>query len=322
MTPDYKLIADTKNITELIKSRILRLTIKDEAGVQSDSITIELDDRNGEIEWPRHGAELNISLGYVETNIVNMGTFIVDEITHSGPPDTLTINAKATNMRASVKERKTRAWENLSIADIVNSISNEHGYTPSIAQELGSISIGHRDQIDESDLHFLTRLAYDYNAVSKIAGNHWIFAERGKAKAASGVDLPIVEIEKSQVLSHRLTHAERGKYSKVIAHWHDAIAGEKAPVSVGSGKPTWTMRHGFNDKITALNAARSKLEALTRGVQTLSLTVLGNVQLQAEGKINLRQFRAPISSDWTLTRVTHQIDSSGFITMLEADLPV
>ena len=40
-----------------------------------------------------------------------MGAYTVDELELSGPPQTLTIRARAADLRQSLKAPKTRAWD-------------------------------------------------------------------------------------------------------------------------------------------------------------------------------------------------------------------
>ena len=87
------------------------------------------------------------------------------------------------------------------------------------------------------------------------------------------------------MIRHRLTQAERGKYKAVIAHWHDTQAAQKIPVTAGEGKPTFTIRHDYVDVEEARRAAEAKLKALNRGSATLSITLVGDTRLQAEGKL-------------------------------------
>lgn len=67
MQPDFQLLADKQDITARLQGRLLSLHITDEAGFRSDTVEIQLDDRDANIEWPKHGAELDISLGYRST---------------------------------------------------------------------------------------------------------------------------------------------------------------------------------------------------------------------------------------------------------------
>ena len=320
MTPDFQILADQQNVTEVIRTRLLSLRVTDEAGIESDTCEIELDDRNGEIEWPRLGANLEISLGYTN-QLTPLGSYIVDEVEHSGPPDTMVIRAKATDMRASLKAPKSRSWDQVTIKDVVSTIAADHGYDPRVSDAVAEIPINHIDQTDESDIHLLTRLAKDYGAVSKPAGRFWLFVERGQAKAASGIDLPTVEIQRTSIISHRLTQAERSKYNSVVAYWYDATEARRLPVVAGDGEPSFFLKHDYPDQQRALSAATSKLQDLERGVQNLSLSLIGNTALFAEGRITINGLRSPINDDWVIQRVNHQLSAEGFSTQLDAVTP-
>lgn len=321
MTPDFRIHADSQDITERIRDRLLSLRVTDEAGIKSDTVELTLDDRDGLIIWPIHGAELEISLGYRETELVRLGLYIVDEVEHSGPPDTLTIRAKASDMRQSFKAPQTRVWDNVTLDDLVSSIANEHGLIPKISNSLASISYTHLDQTEESDLHLLTRLARENSAVTKPVSGNLIFATRGESKSISGKTLPTIEVVASQVIRHRITQADRGKYVAVITHWHDPMKAERVPVRVGKGKPVYTLRHNYSAAEQATRAAQAKLEALERGTGTLSLTLVGNSELMAEGKLALNGIRNQVDGEWLIQRVEHQLDSQGLVTSIEAEIP-
>jgi len=209
----------------------------------------------------------------------------------------------------------------VTIGDIVSTIASTHGYTPKVSDALSRINVLHLDQTDESDLHFLTRLARENNAISKPAGGHWLFVTKGEGKSASGIELPEINVNTTELISHRLTHAERGKYSSVIAHWHDVKKGQRIPVRAGVDEPVYSMRHNYPDESQALRAANSKLLSLSRGVQSLSLTVVGGTKYQAEGRLNLSGLRAPLNNSWLIIRVAHQLGPGGFVTRVDAEAP-
>ena len=94
MTPDFRILADSQDITDRIRDRLLSLRVTDEAGIKSDTVEIKLDDRDALIAWPEHGAELEVLLGYQKSGLTRMGLYVVDEVEHGGPPNALTIRAK------------------------------------------------------------------------------------------------------------------------------------------------------------------------------------------------------------------------------------
>ena len=338
MTPEFRILADSQDITDRIRDRLLSLRVTDEAGIKSDTVEIKLDDRDALIAWPMHGAELEVSLGYAaqgsanaasamdgvsgpKSGLTRLGLYIVDEVEHGGPPNTLTIRAKASDMRRSLKAPRTRAWDNVTLADMVTTIAGEHGLVPKISEPLAAVSYTHLDQTEESDLHLLTRLARENSAVTKPVAGNLIFASRGESKSISGKDLPTVQILNSQIQRHQMTQADRGKYAAVQTHWHDPMKAKRVSVKVGQGEPVYTLRHTYPDSEQAARAALAKLEALQRGTGTLSLTLIGNSDLMAEAKLELKGIRDRVDGGWLIQRVEHQFDNQGFVTRIEAETP-
>ncbi|MGB1374073.1 MAG: contractile injection system protein, VgrG/Pvc8 family [Aequoribacter sp.] len=321
MRPDFRIIADAQDITEVIRDRLLSLRLTDESGTQSDALEIQLDDRDAVIKWPTHGAELLVSLGDTKDNLVVMGVYTVDEIEHTGPPQTLTIRAKAADKRASLKAPKSRSWDSLSLGELVRTIAAEHELEPKIAEALDGFLLEHLDQTDESDLHLLTRLAREQGAVAKPVAGNLVFVPKGEARSATGQAIETLEVLPTQVRRHRFTQAGRGKYSAVKAFWHDANNAEKQSIIVGDGEPVFAIRHTYSDAQQATAAASAKLKSLTRGTATLSLTLLGNPLAQAEGKLRVGGIRDPVNGEWVVTRVEHQLDASGLQTRCDAEVP-
>ena len=333
MTPAYRVLADDNDITTAIRHRLLSLRVTDEAGYQSDAVEIQLDDRGNKIALLRKGVKLDIALGYEEIGLAAMGLFAVDEIELNGPPDAFTIRAKAADMRGSLKQHKTRSWDQTTIGSLVAAIAAEHGLEPRVGETLASVAIEHIDQTEESDLNLLTRLSKQYDAVAKPAGGSLLFVLRGEAKSAGGRDLRIA-IHRNQTSGHRVTLADRGQYGAVAAHWQDLEAGEKVRTRAGEGEPVYTLRHPYPNAAEAQAAAQAKLRALNRGTGTLSLTLNpgmpallaetnkpANPPLAAGTRLALSGFRPGVDGDWVLTRVTHEISSSGYSTQAEAETP-
>jgi phage protein D len=325
MKPAFRVIANGQEITDLINDRLLSMTIIDESGIQSDTATIVLDDRDNAIELPPTGAELEIYLGYA-SGLAKMGLYTVDEIALAGSPDTITISCKAADMRASLKEKKTRSWPELTLGDIITTIASEHSLQPAIAPQLASIAIAHIDQTNESDLHLITRLARQHDAIAKPASGYLLYVPRGEAKTASGQALSSVTIDKGQTTDFSLTMADRGKYQKVIAHWHDTATGQKMPLSVktgaGSGKPAYTLRHTHPDAVTAQIAATAKLAALKRGQSFGHFTITpADINIMAEGKIMMTGFRKEINGQWSCVRVEYRLDNQGLSASVDFETP-
>lgn len=322
MTPAYRLHADRRDITAAVRQRLLRLAVTDEAGRAADAVELRLDDRDGALALPRKGAVLDVALGYQEGGLAPMGLYTVDELELADPPATLTIRAKAADMRAALKAQKTRAWDATTLGDVVGAIAADHGLEPRVAASLRAIRLPHLDQTEESDLHLLTRLARDYGAVAKPAGGKLLFVPTGQARSARGQAMPAVTVHRPQASAYRLTLADRDAYGSARAAWHDAASGERRIEAAGTGEPTFTLRQTYPSAPEAAAAARAKLKALNRGKGTLSLTLQPGVPaLRAEARLTLVGFRTGVAGTWIASRVTHELGQAGYATSVEAEPP-
>jgi len=322
MRPIFKVIANNTDITHKIQDRLISLTVTDEAGIQADSVNIVLDDRDNAMSLPATGAELEIYLGYKETSLVKMGLYTVDELTCSGSPDTISISCKAADMRSSLKVKKSRSWEQVVLGDIVQSISSGHSLQPAISQTLANIQIKHLDQTNESDLHLLTRLAKEHDAIAKPANGYLLFVTKGEAKAVTGQQLSNINIDKTQVEQWQVTLADRGKYQSVVAHWHDTNTGKRIAVTIGSEQPSFTLRHTYPDESAAQTAATAKLAMLKRGQAFGSVTTaIAKLDAMAEAKLSLTSFRDGVSGVWSITRVEFKLEDNGLSSFIEFEVP-
>ena len=318
MTPDFRIIANGVNVTAQMKDRMLGLSISDEAGLKSDQAEITLDNRDNAITLPNDlNVPLIISTGYKETFLLPMGTYVFDEVTTKGPPDTLIIRGKAANLGGSIQNQKTRNWDDVTLGQIVRTI--EHDLDPKIAQAYQDISYDHLDQTDESDINFLTRLAHDHDAMATVKGQALLFIGKGQGQTASGQPMPPVDIDKIGVIRHAMTWAKRDDFKSVEAYWQNTQTGKKEKVTEGEGSPVKKLRHTYATEDEARRAARAKLSETSRGSKTFNVTIPGNPLIAAEGQINVKGFVEGVNGTWSIVRVRHEIRLSGFTTQIEAE---
>lgn len=322
MTPDFKIIANGVNITSQLGDRLLSLVVTDFAGGKADTVDITLDDRDHKIALPSPGAPILVALGYKETGLVPMGLFTAEEVTLSGPPDTLSIRGKSADMGGTIKEQKTRSWDDKTIAQIVGTIAGEHGLEPKVADALKDFLYEHLDQTDESDISFLTRIGKDHDAIVTVKGGALLFMPKGEGKTASGAVMLPLTITKTGEMSWRATLANRDNFKSVEAFWHDHDAGEKKKVTAGKGSPVKKLRQVFANEKEAQSAADAKLKEAKRGNDTFTVTMPGNPLVIAEGQVLAIGFRSGVDGLWSDTKVTHRFDSGGgFTTQIETEKP-
>lgn len=335
VTPTFRITANQSDITDALRERFGSLRLSDKAGVESDEVVITLADHDpsAPIALPPTGAELHVWLGY-DTRADDMGVYVVDSIEISWPPNQLKIVAKAAPMaesdsgqgstRLMLQTKKTRSWEaGTTLGDMVSAIASEHSLEPAVQSVMAGITLPHVDQVNESDMNLLTRLARDHDGIVKPAGGTLLLARRGSSQTAGsgGQALPTVAITPEMVSSGRMKLAKRGKAGSVVARWRDTDAATTLEITEGEGEPVQRLQAIHPDEESARAAARSELNRGARGEQVLKLTLPGRTDLMAEGRLQLSGFRAGADGEWLITQVDHQMDSSGYKCTVQAEAP-
>lgn len=319
LKPQFRLEADSSDVTAAILDRFVALRMVDEAGIKSDTLEIVLADHDPDnpIQRPRTGAELEFFLGY-DGEAQRMGLFVVDEVELAGWPGEMTIRARAspyTDSREGKKglqTQKSRSWvRGTKLSAMVAKIAQENGLEPAVSKSLQSVTLPHLDQTEESDLSFLVRVAKRYDAIAKPAAGKLILAKVGDSKSVSGAALPPIELDAADCTSFRMTLALRDAPGTVVAYWHDKRAARRKEVKVGNGEPTRSLRHWFPTPDAALSAAQAELDKRARGDERLSLSMPGNPLLVAESPMVLTGFRDGVDGDWLVKRVSHSLSKAG-----------
>ena len=328
MRPIFKILADKIDITDTLNTRLISINITDETGLVSDKAEILLDDRDDKLDIPPRGAELEISLGYEETGLYKMGIYIVDEVECSGMPQKMRITAKASNSKmkdsfSAITAPKSRSWHKHTLIGVIQKIAKEHGFEKALIDPaFDKIYLGHMDQTDESDIAFLQRLAQDFGAFVKPANGFLIFSRSRRATTLTGASMPIIELESQNISTFSMSLAERGKYGKVIAKWHNFKTGKEEKVEAGSEEPAFSMRHTYATKSRALSAANAKLEEVINGQEKLDLTTEGNPKLSAENLIIAKNISKKIDGEWIAVSVAHQFGSGGYTCQVTCEKPI
>ena len=334
MIPVFEIIADNSRVTEAIRSRFKSLTITDAAGYESDQLTLELADTpdpitGQKIELPRKGVMLQVSLGYRlgdKASVLPAGRWIVDEVEPSGGVggDVINITANGANFTSALKEKKTRAWKDIDLPGIMETIGSEHKLTVKVQEQFKKVVFDQLDQTGESDINLITRLAKDHDALGKIVGDVLVFNPRNSGKNSSGQNLPMVALGyPGNVSTWRLNQPTRTKYSSVAAKWYDVTNSQYYTEKVGEGEPVLNIEKIHANQAQAKEAAQSKLKSSKRSDATLSLSgpVPFGTLLLAESNLNVFGIRKEANGQWRINRSQLTMTTSGFNYSLEAVKP-
>ena len=232
LTPVAKLTINGKPFNTDALSRIISISLTDKSGFEADELTVSLSDHDGKLALPPKSAEMTIALGYLETGIVDKGSYKITEISWSGAPDTLHITAQSADTSDRFSEAKEKSWHKTSLKEIIESIAAANGYTPIIGKAYQDEKIDHIDQSNESDAAFLSRLAERYDAIATVKHGRLLFVSSGEATTAGGQPLPTIRITRNSGDQYAFRYSNTESYNAVRAYYIDKQTGKKHEVVI------------------------------------------------------------------------------------------
>ncbi|WP_148250080.1 phage late control D family protein [Raoultella terrigena] len=343
--PALNVLMGGKALT-VLDEKLISLELTDNRGFNADELTISVDDSQGDIALPPRGAELSVSLGWQGGPLIYKGIYIVDEVSHSGPPDRIDITARSADFRDEFNVKREVSWHDVTVERIVSAIAHRYKLKPIISEQLMNAEIDHADQTQESDMSFLTRMADILGAIATVKNGCLLFILPGGGVSANGKALPEFAITRSSGDRHSFRIADRDAYTGVQAYWLDLDFGKMKKVTVRKRKKTtekkprsssregdyiagedgnvFVLRTTYSSEIAAQRAAAAKWQQLQRGAAEFNLTLAyGRADLYPEIHGTVTGFKEAIDNqDWIIAKATHSIDDNGFQTRLELEAKI
>jgi phage protein D len=180
LTPAVKLSYNGRDITADLSPCLMRVAYTDRLTGEADSLDVELAETDAiKSRWladwyPDKGMEMRLSYGYAGQPLAAAGAFEVDEIEISSPPLAVRIRALATGISRAVRTRQGKAYENTTLAAILDEIAKRIG-----AQRKGGVAhipIDRVTQYQETDWAFAVRLAREFGYALKLTDNNQTLA--------------------------------------------------------------------------------------------------------------------------------------------------
>ncbi|MEQ1713285.1 MAG: hypothetical protein ABL908_18065 [Hyphomicrobium sp.] len=260
MTPAFKILAGGIDVTGGINDRLIELVVVDHDGTKADEVTIILDDRDFALEVPRKGKLLGVWLGYLETGLVFMGQFKVNRVQRRFSKDqgaVMEITGKSADLKDKMKSQRTGQYVDKTLGGIVEEAAGRHGLTAQVSPKLANLKRTPEYQTEESDLHMLTRLAKDHDAIFKVNAGKMMFLARDE------IELAAVTLTRGDFTECTVESDDRADHKKASAHYHDrGEAKRKMESDEGGEGGEFTLRHPFATKELAEACAKAKKRQL------------------------------------------------------------
>ncbi|MGS0743260.1 phage late control D family protein [Glaciimonas sp. GG7] len=322
--PDFRVTLDGRDLTAIIRPRLISLTLTECRNDQADQLDLALDDTDGQLAIPSKGAKIHLHIGWKNTGLVDKGSFTVDEVEHSGAPDTITLRARTANLIDTFRQLHEYSFHDTTLGAIIEVIAFRQELIAGIADILRNVAVKHIDQTRESDAAFLRRLGKKYDAVATVKNDTLIFTPASRSQTVSGKQLPTIHITRQLGDGHRYHSAERDSYTGVRVFWHDDKYGLRRSVVAGTPGNAKRLRTTYASEPDARAAAVAEWQRIQRGLATFEMALaLGNPLLIPQSPVTVSGFKAAIDSvEWLTSKVTHNIGSGGFTTGIELETKI
>lgn len=275
-TPRFMLKIGKKDVTDKINRRLISLTMTDEKEFLADALEIVLDDSDGLVELPERGVVVSLYLGWLDSvnAWLKKGSFIVDQVSHTGAPDKVTITGRSIDFRQKFSTINEGSWHDTTLGNIVSAIAERNSLGAVIADSLKSILVSHIDQSKESDIAFLTRLGDLHGGRVSVKDGMLLMLKAGSAVDAFGKPLPQRVIQRRSGDAHTFAISDRGFYTGVIARWLDTKKPKQnQQVNIerkAKAQTSQTVQHPNAKAVSAQTAAKKQKEQEVKYAEYMS----------------------------------------------------
>lgn len=316
-----------------INSRLIDWELTDAAGIESDQLKLTVN-TEGVDTLPTAGAKIGIKIGYKETGLVDKGEFIISRRTPNLFPARLLIVATAAPFtpadEAGFRARRSASHGPTTLGGLFRELTSKYGFSPRVAPELALLKIEHVDQSNETDMAFLTRLAKQYDAVTKPVNELYVLARRGQVKSLSGKILPDVTLTVTKdnrpgsqaFIMASIDDDARVKFKGCKTTWWDGQSGKECIVEVGA-EPFKKVRQRYQGEAEAKAAAEGESRKMEREAVKFRIDCPGNPALAAEGLILCdASWPGFMQGRWSADKVVHSGSrQQSFRSSVEASYP-
>lgn len=324
------------DLSENINAHLLSATFTDVEDGASDDLELKLEDRDNAIVGTWLNTEINkrgistkvsknatISMKITQKNwdsdgkdiMLNCGTFELDEVSVSGPPQVVTMRGAACSFDSGIRKKKyTKSWKNTTLLNIAQTIAAACGYT---VMYLPQKTIKYTSKIQQNTTYivFLQNLCNTAGLSLKVTnGTLVIFDQQSKESAASVRTIKRGDGSYSSFSFQ--TSLSNTAYSACHVSYK-TTAGKKIEYTYtppGSKYNKDTVLEVSNEKVSttaeAKQVAIAKLRAANKGEVSGSFTMPGDLTLCAGLTVSASGWGA-YDGKYIIEQAKHTISKSG-----------
>ncbi|MCM3141298.1 contractile injection system protein, VgrG/Pvc8 family [Brevibacillus sp. MER 51] len=306
---------------------LIDFSYTDAAPGEADDIQITLEDRENNWqspEWsPMQGDSIMAEIRTTgwekpgEVQRLPLGTFEVNSVTSSGPPDKVSMKATSLPVSGNAKqEKRSKAWEKVTLKTMAADIAKRAGLKLNYLAPMNP-TYDRIDQTEQEDLSFLYNQAKEEGiAIKVVSGQLVLFDEFEFEKSA-----PVATIKrgKDNILSYSFDwNAAYAAYvacevTYTQAKEKNTLKAKYVPPGAPAIGPVLKINEQADSQAAALRKARKSLREKNKERSQASMTLMGDIRIAAGVTIMVEGFGA-FDGKYLIVSATHNLSSSGYTT--------
>jgi phage protein D len=295
------------------------LTPSKSGGTTSSSTTQDGSSTNG-AKYTRIEAAITLCNydGLGHDKVLNCGSFELDDVTVSGPPQVVELGATSLSYQSAIrKTKKTRSWNNTTLKEISGTIAEAGGYTLMYLSAYVP-NFTYMLQDNQSDIEFLSERAKNAGLCLKVTDGILVMFD-----AADYEQKDAVRTIKRGDGSYTSYNFETSLSTTAYSSCHVSYEDEDGNTYEATFTPNTAFSEGevleVTEEVTsneeAMELAKKRLRAENKGEMTGNLTMVGDTDLCAGNNVEIEGW-GDFDGKWSIDRAEHSI-SGKYVTKIE-----
>jgi phage protein D len=314
-----KVLYNGKNITADLSKSLMSFNYTDNMS-EADTLDISVEDSDckWQSEWyPQKGAKITAEIGILGGEVLDCGTFEIDEIEFTGIPDSVNIRCIAAGFKQGQKRTlKSHVHEKKTLSEIVHTIAADLGLK--VIGNVSQVKVDRLVQQKKGNLTMLKKLAARYGCTFNVRDQNLIFIKNEDLEGKQAVEY----FDKTDLISFSLTDRTFGTYSSASIKFHNPTAGSVIEYNTSEGglpnsDDVLHLDYSVDSMEQAQQMTKSALREANKMQQSGNISLPGSAILISGNVISLLRL-GRLSGDYLIKSASHTISStSGWLADLE-----
>lgn len=319
LKPKVVISYQDKNVTADFAPILKSVSFRDYLEGRASEVDLHFSNEKGFFfgDWyPEIDDRITLKMGYEHADLIDCGTFWVDEVKLTGSGSGDEVNVRALSLKSSLVYApvKKQVVVRKTFKEIAGEVMAETGL-----KAVGDLDGSWSGMQNESDIALLFRIAKETGRIFKVEGDELVFYRRENITKVVQVRPDyLLEIPRGNVLSYDISDKAAGRIGKCTCRWWDyatkkSISGTyDAGIKGGGSAVIW---EEVKDEVEAQKKAEDYVTERNKKGEEFVMLLMGDVRLRAGVCVKPKGF-GRFDKVYYIAEATHCVSSSGYTTSI------